>query len=248
MTSTRYLEIADRLAAELSGCAPGTKVASENEIAARFGVGRAASRAALQELERRLVVRRVQGAGTFVNRRIDYRMSQSVPPSWHATVAAAGARPRAVVKSVDRLSLPDDVAGQLELPAGARAYRVVREFYIDELLASWVQEWVPVAEVPDLDLALHVVDSLDTVLRQMGRVRPVRAWCRVSIDVPPERVQRGLRIEARQLAWQVDSLSRDAASGRVLMCSTSWTRIDAVRLVVEMDGGEEIEIKREESA
>jgi len=70
-TSTRYLEIADRLAAELVGCAPGTRVASEPELADRFGVGRAAARSALQELERRLLVRRVQGAGTFVNRRID---------------------------------------------------------------------------------------------------------------------------------------------------------------------------------
>ena len=65
----------------------------------RFGVGRAAARSALQELERRLLVRRVQGAGTFVNRRIDYVISRTRPPSWHATVdrggrGAAGRRPR----------------------------------------------------------------------------------------------------------------------------------------------------------
>lgn len=239
MSSTRYLEIADLLAAELSCCEPGIRVASESEIASRFGVGRAASRAALQELERRLVVRRVQGVGTFLNRRIDYRISQRMPPSWHSTVAAAGAEPRAVVKSVDRVPMPGDVAKRLDRTPGEPVHRVIREFYIDELLASRVHEWIPVAEVPELDLALHVVDSLDVVLRQMGRVEPVRAWCRVSLDAPTPEVQRVLGMESCLLAWQVDSLSRDAASGRPVMCSTSWTRLDAVRIVVEMDNFEE---------
>ncbi|NIY62706.1 hypothetical protein SMALB_0626 [Streptomyces malaysiensis] len=85
------------MSAELAECARGTRVASEAEIARRFGVGRAAARAAVQELERRFVVRRTQGSGTFVNRRIDYVISRSAPPSWSATIAAAG--------------LPHEVAG-----------------------------------------------------------------------------------------------------------------------------------------
>lgn len=234
MTSTRYLEIADRLAEELRTRAPGTRVGSENEIATRFGVGRAASRSALQELERRLVVRRIQGAGTFVNRRIDYVISHSRPPSWHTTVEAAGATPRALVKAVSKVPLPAELAGRLELPAGEPTYRVVREFYIDDLLASWVHEWIPVAKVPELDLALHVVDSVDVVLRQMGHVSPVRAWCQVSVDMPPPEVRAGLRIQSCHPAWQVDSVSRDADTGEPLMCSTTWTRMDAVRMVVEM--------------
>ncbi|MQA10958.1 MAG: UTRA domain-containing protein [Pseudonocardiaceae bacterium] len=234
VSSTRYLEIADSLADELSGRAAGTRVASENDIADRFGVGRAAARAAVQELERRLVVRRVQGAGTFVNRRIDYVISRSRPPSWTATVTAAGAVPRALVKGVDRMPLPADRADRLERPAGVEMHRVVREFYIDDLLTCWVHEWIPVDLVPDLDLALHAVDSLDLVLRQMGRVRPVRAWCRVSLDVPPADVLRGLRMETSQPAWLVESASRDAPDGQVLMCSDSWIRADAVRVIVEL--------------
>ena len=105
MTSTRYLEIADQLAGELATFAPGSRVASEPELATRFGVGRAAARSALQELERRLLVRRVQGAGTFVNRRIDYVISRTRPPSWHATVTAAGAVPRSQTKDVERVAL-----------------------------------------------------------------------------------------------------------------------------------------------
>jgi DNA-binding GntR family transcriptional regulator len=231
---TRYLEIADRLATELAGSPPGTRVASEPELASRFGVGRAAARSALQELERRLLVRRVQGAGTFVNSRLDYVISRSRPPSWHATVEAAGATPRSLVKAVDRAGLPATTAERLELAPGAMAHRVVREFYLDEVLATWTEEWVPVEVVPDLDTALQVVDSIDAVLRQMGRVDPVRAWFRVSLEMPPARVLRELGIGASCPVYLGESLSRDAATGRALMSSAAWTRADAVRVIVEL--------------
>ncbi|APE33559.1 phosphonate metabolism protein PhnF [Nocardia mangyaensis] len=235
MTSVRYLAIADQLAGELKSNDPGSRVPSENEIAVRFGVGRAASRSALQELERRLVVRRIQGSGTFVNRRIDYVISGNRPPSWHATVTAAGARPRAIVKAIDQLPLPEEIAEYLGHPPGAAMYRVTREFYADELLASWVTEWIPVGAVPELETALHVVDSLDLVLRQTGSVAPVRAWCRVGVELPPPEVLVGLGIASCQLAWRVESLSCDRANGRPIMFSCTWTRLDAVRVVVEMD-------------
>ncbi|GHJ36987.1 hypothetical protein Sm713_25960 [Streptomyces sp. TS71-3] len=210
-------------------------MASEAEITQRFGVGRAAARAAVQELERRYVVRRVQGSGTFVNRRIDYVISRSVPPSWSSTVSAAGAVPRALVKSVRRIPVPESLRTRLECPAGQLVHEVVREFYIDALLASRVQEWIPVDAVPDLDLALHAVDSIERVLRQMAHARPMRDWCRVSIDIPPADVMEGLRLESSQPAWLIESVSRDAVSGTVLMCSSTWTRADAVRIIVEMD-------------
>lgn len=120
MTSARYMDIADQLAGELAACAPGTRVASEPELASRFGVGRAAARSALQELERRLLVRRIQGAGTFVNRRIDYVISRNRPPSWHATVIAGGGTPRSQTKEVQRIGLAAEDSAQLGWPAGTR--------------------------------------------------------------------------------------------------------------------------------
>ena len=235
---TRYQEIANELATELAGLAPGTRVAGEHSISRRFGVGRAAARSAVQELERRLLVRRVQGSGTFVNRRIDYVISQSRRPSWHGTVAAAGARPRTVMRDIACTPLPADVAGRLGRPAGIPAYRLVRQSYIDDLLASCSHEWVPRDVVEELELAMHAAESLDEVLRQLGRVSPVRAWCRVSLDVPPPEVLLRLRMETSQPVWLVESLSRDAATAAPLMCSSAWMRADAVRVVVEMGSPE----------
>jgi DNA-binding GntR family transcriptional regulator len=239
VTSTRYLEIADRLASELAACAPGTRVASEPELASRFGVGRAAARSALQELERRLLVRRIRGAGTFVNRRIDYVISRSRPPSWHATVSAAGAVPRSQTKDMARISLAAEDAERLGRPPGTPTYQIIRHFFIDDLLATVTQELIPVEAVPDLDIALHSVESVDTVLRQLGGVRPVRAWCRASVDIPPAGVLRDLGIEASVPVWRIDSLSRDAGTGQVLLSSSSWTRADAVRVVVELEDAAE---------
>ena len=98
-------------------------------------------------------------------------------------------------------------------------YRITRHFFIDDLLASLTRELIPVAAVPDLDIALHSVESVDMVLRQLGGVRPVRAWCRASLDIPPTEVLRELRIEASVPVWRIDSVNRDAR--RVRCCSAA---------------------------
>ena len=233
---TRYLEIADRLAAELGDLVPGSRVASESELARRFGVGRAAARAALQELERRLLVRRVRGAGTFVIFRIDYLTSRDGPASWRASALAAGATPRSMVRRVDRVELPESEATWFAREPGSAAYRVVREFYADDVLASWSEEWVPADLVPELDVALRVVDSVGDVLRQVGGLQSVRTWYRVALETPPPLVLRELNVEPSCPVYRWENHSRDRVSGRPLRRTTAWTRADVVRVIVELTG------------
>lgn len=230
----KYLEIAETLVAELAGTAPGTRVPSEPELARRFAVSRAAARSALQELERRMLVRRQQGAGTFVNSRIDYIVSRGRTPSWHTTVEAAGATPRSRVKAINLVELSGLVAERLEREPGTPAHRIEREFFIDDLLTSWSEAWIPADVVPDMDVALHAVESIDVVLRQMGRVDPVRAWYRLSVEVPPPHALQNLGIEISCPAYHGESFSRDALTGEVLLYSAGWTRVDAVRVIVEL--------------
>jgi GntR family phosphonate transport system transcriptional regulator len=235
MGKSRYPEIVGALASDLAGCQPGDRVPSEHEIAARFCVSRATARAAVQELEERLIVRRVRGSGTYVNHRIDYVISPDRAPSWHQTVEAAGAVPRSVVRDIRPASLPAEVAERLERPAGAPAQRLVRQNFINDLVAGWNTEWLP-SDVcpPAADVAVRAVESVDMVLRQMARVEPVRAWCRVSMEAPPADVAAGLEIDDSRHAWLVESMSRDARTGRPVMASTAWTRVEMVRIIVEM--------------
>ncbi|GAA1885244.1 GntR family transcriptional regulator [Streptantibioticus ferralitis] len=236
MGKNRYGEIVDTLAVELARLSPGTRVASEHEIAARFGVSRAAARAAVQELESRLLVRRVRGSGTFVSRRIDYVISSRKAPSWHQTVRDAGGTPRAVVRDVRREPLPEDLAERLERRPGDPAHLLVRQYYVDGLLATWTNEWIPADVLMEADAAVHSVESIDLILRQMAGVAPVRAWCRVSFDLATPEVAANLEIEQGRQVWLVESVSRDAQDGTPVMCSNSWSRPDASRIVVEMDG------------
>ena len=238
MGKSQYAGIVDALVGELAGCRPGARVASEHEIAARFAVSRAVAGAALRELESRLLVRRVRGSGTFVNGRIDYVISADRAPSWHQAVRAAGAEPRSAVRSVTAEPLPDDLAARLERPPGSPAHRIIRQGWINGMPSAWAIEWIPDDVFPDgADVAVRAVESLDQVLRQMAKVEPVRAWCRVSMELPPPEVTAGLEIDQGRHVWLVESVSRDARRAFPIMTSIWWTRPDVVRVTVEMSNG-----------
>lgn len=238
MTSkSRYVEIADVIAAEINELPAGSKVSSEHAIAARFGVSRAAARAAVQELETRLLVRRVRGSGTFVNRPVDYVVSQNWAPSMHETVRAVGRVPHTVMRDILHLPLPAAEAQLLERTEGSAAHLLIRKSYIDGLLSGFAHIWIPVDIVAEVNTALRVEESVDAILRQLGGVVPVRAWCRVSYVLPDDEVAVELESDLSRPVWLIESLSRDRTSGQALMCSTTWSRPDSVRLIVEMDGG-----------
>jgi DNA-binding GntR family transcriptional regulator len=238
MGKSQYAEIVDALVGDLAGSRPGARFASEHEIAARFAVSRAVAGSALRELENRLLVRRVRGSGTFVNGRIDYVISADRAPSWHQAVRASGAEPRSTVRSVTAEPLPGDLAARLGRPPGSPAHHIVRQGWINGMPSSWAVEWIPDDVFPDgADVAIRAVESLDQVLRQMARVEPVRAWCRVSMELPPPEVAAGLEIDLGRHVWLVESVNRDARRGFPVMTSIWWTRPDVIRVTVELSNG-----------
>lgn len=234
MTEQRYRIIADQLECEIDALVPGTKLDSEHTLMKRFGVGRAAARAALQELERRLLVRRVRGSGTFVSERIDYVISRDRRPSWHQTILSAGAQPRTILLDYSVSELPEDCARKLELTPGTPAHHMLRLNYINNVVAGLASEWISHEVVPDLAAGMRVEESLDEVLRQMGHVRSVRAWCRTASAIPPPEVQDRLQLVTATPVWVVESVNRDADTGKALTYSKGWMRGDAVRVVMEI--------------
>jgi DNA-binding GntR family transcriptional regulator len=238
MGKSQYAGIVDTLVSDLAGCPAGARVASEHEIAARFAVSRAVAGAALRELENRLLVRRVRGSGTFVNGRIDYVIAADRAPSWHSAVRAAGGEPRSAVRSITARPLPEDLAARLEREPGSPAHCIVRQSWINDMPAGWVNEWIPDDVFPDgADVAVRAVESLDQVLRQMARVEPIRAWCRVSMELPRPEVATGLETDAGRHVWRVESVNRDATRGFPVMTNIWWSRPDVIRVIVEMGNG-----------
>jgi len=238
MGKSQYAEIVDTLVDDLEGCEPGARVASEHEIAARFAVSRAVAGAALRELESRLLVRRVRGSSTFVNGRIDYVISPDREPSFSQTVRAVGAEPHSAVRSVTAEPLPAGIADRLERASGSPAHRIVRQSWVNGMPSGWVIEWIPDDVFPDgADVAVRAVESLDQVLRQMGRVKPVRAWCRVSMELPPPDVAAGIETDPGRHVWLVESVNRDGTGGLPVLANIWWARPDVFRVVVEMSNG-----------
>ncbi|WP_435735800.1 GntR family transcriptional regulator [Cellulosimicrobium sp. PMB13] len=234
---TRSTEIVRVLSDELSRLPPGSRVASEADVGSRFGVGRAAARAALEELERRMLVSRIQGVGTFTRRRVDYLVAPGRAPSWSRTLREAGATPRAVVLACDEVPLPDDVAAALGCEPGTPGFRLVRRSFIDGMPAAWGVEWLTTSLVPELPAALRHEESLDAILRSTARVLPERAWTRASMESAPEEASTGLGCRPGDPAWLIASLARDAVDGRPLLSTERWVRADAVRVVVELGEG-----------
>lgn len=233
MASSKYREIAAVLAQEYERLPPGTKVEGEHSVAARFGVGRAAARSALMDLERRLLVRRVRGLGTFTAHRIDYMISRDRAPSWSRTVRAAGAVPRTVVRRCEQRPMPGFVADRLDRTPGSPCWLLNRRSFTDDLPAAWGAEWLPVDVVPELNEAVRVEESLDRILREMAGVSPMRGWVRASMESAEPEVSDELALDLGDPVWYVESMNRDGAEGGPICLTQRWVRADALRVVFE---------------
>jgi GntR family phosphonate transport system transcriptional regulator len=173
-----------------------------------------------------------------VNGRIDYVLSADRVPSYSQTVRDAGGEPRNAVRSITAAPLPGDLAARLEREPCSPARCIVRQGWVNDMPSGWVVEWIPDDVFPDgADVAVRAVESLDQVLRQMAKVEPVRAWCRVSMELPPPDVAAGLETDLGRHVWKVESVSRDATRGFPIMTSIWWSRPDVFRVIVELGNG-----------
>ncbi|MFI7614595.1 GntR family transcriptional regulator [Nonomuraea terrae] len=235
MTSTqRYLEMADILEAELAHVPVGAQVPSEHVLAGRFQVSRPAARAALQELERRLLVRRVQGVGTFRRGRVEYVISAHVPPSFSETVRLAGAEPGARLVNCGVRRAVEAERARLGLSAGAAVWAVERVFSVNGEAAAYATSVLPRRPLLNLDRELADDVSLHRVLRRRYGLTVVRARYRISLDVPPPGVAEHLTGGERGPVWLAESVNR-AAGGPYVEYARTYLRPDVLDVTFEIE-------------
>ena len=221
----RYLELADELASRWSDLPPGTLVPGEHQLAAEFGVNRLTAREAVRELERRLIVRRVVGAGTFTAHRIRYPIRLGEAPSFRRTVAVTGHEP----------GLRPVRFGWSGRGAG-RVFKSLRVRTIDGLVASVGIDRFPrpVAE----SVAAHVTadESVFEVLESVG-IAPSRDAVTVAFGVPDREIAGLLEfMHSAPPCWRLASTTIDANSGHVVHRSEAWMRPDMFEVTVELGG------------
>ncbi len=232
-----YLRVADELERAMSAQEAGSPLASENELALSYGVSRLTARAALEELERRFLVRRSQGRRAFVARRIEYNVGPDTAPSWTQTVLAGGGVPRSETVILRLRRAPASVRAALELSKTREALFLARERYVDDELSAYAETWLAADVVPDLDTTLGANGSLYDAFESSYRLQPARARSRAEFVVASAPIARKLRIDGRPMLFRLDGQTDSGRLRRPIEMTTSWLRADIFRIVFALERG-----------
>jgi GntR family transcriptional regulator len=229
-----YLTLSQRLEEQLATASPGDLVPSENELARHHNVNRLTARAALQELERRHLVRRIQGRGTFVSRRLDYRISTEGPASFTEIVRSAGGDPSTTT---------DDLLVRAPTPAERRSLALAPRAHVVELRRRrWLEDEpvgvgisvLPAALVPGLREKLGHGGSLYSVLAGEYDLQPKRAWFRCEVAPAPEAVAAQLKLRGRPDLFHNCGRLESERLGVPIEINDGWLRTDLFNVVVEV--------------
>jgi GntR family transcriptional regulator, histidine utilization repressor len=119
----RYRQVKNHVLANIrsGGWPPGTRIPSENELAARFGIARMTANRALRELTRDGYISRVPGVGTFV-KEIHRSTSLLELRNIADEIAARGRRYDALVISLAKVKADRQLAQSFDLKTGATLY------------------------------------------------------------------------------------------------------------------------------
>jgi DNA-binding GntR family transcriptional regulator len=226
--------LSEELEAELRTASSGDPVASETELARRFRVSRLTARAALQELERRHLVRRIQGRGTFVLRRLEYRIAPDGPASFTEIVTRAGGKPSTTNEKVRERVASAAERKTLGLPARSRVIEITRRRWLNGEPVGWGTSVLPVELVPGLAGHLGADGSLYQAMVEQYDLQPQRAWFRSEVLTAPESVARQLDLRTRSDLYHNQGRLESARLKRPIEFNDGWLRTDVFNVVMEI--------------
>ncbi|MGW3954582.1 GntR family transcriptional regulator [Streptomyces sp. NPDC004752] len=233
MATATYLRLADELADAMKDAPPGTRLPSENELAAQHQVSRLTSRMALEELQRRHLVSRTRGSGTYVARRLEYTVSDKGSPSWTETVKQAGGKPEISVLSVETMHAPASLRETLRLTENTQVVKLVRLGKIDGIPANYNTMYFPADLAPGFSDLLSNGGSTHKLMVALG-FAPRRLWMSAELEVVDEEAGRHLLLDGRPLVWRFRSCLVDTKTGRRVETADGWTRPDVLRVKYEL--------------
>jgi len=233
-----YIVVANELADRIRRLEAGDRVPSENEVVHEFAVSRPTARAALQELERRFVVRRVKGSGTFVNERIPYPIGSRFPPSASQTIALSGRRATLRVIAVNEEEPTPAELTLFENQAPTALCVVGRSLEVDGQIIGFGLSKVSCSIAPELRRHLEEMPSIWRILQSRYGVRLTRRTIDVTIDTPPDHIAQ--IIETREPTWHLQSVNVDQVTRAVVELGESWIRTDRVAVSVHFDDAADV--------
>jgi GntR family transcriptional regulator len=229
-----YLSLSRCLEEQLATASPGDLVPSENELARLHQVNRLTARAALQELERRHLVRRIQGRGTFVVRRLDYRISTDGPASFTEIVRRAGGNPSTSTDDVIVRTASPAERRSLMLAPRAQVVELRRRRWLDDELVGVGISVLPAVLVPGLPGKLGLDGSLYRVLAEDYDLQPRRAWFRCEVEAAPEAVAEKLKLRGRPDLFHNCGRLESERLKLPVEINDGWLRTDVFNVVIEV--------------
>lgn len=226
--------LSDDLEAELRAAEPGSPVVSETELARQYRVSRLTARAALNELERRHLVRRIQGRGTFVLRRLEYRIAPDGPASFTEIVTRAGGKPRTTVESIQERSATAAERRALALAPRSKVVELTRRRWLADEPVGLARSVMPLAVVPGIREYVMDGASLYQVMVDHYDLQPRRAWWCSEVDIAPEEVARLLDLKSRADLYHNQGRLESARLDRPIEINNGWLRTDVFNVVVEI--------------
>lgn len=170
---------------------PGGRLPTELELAARFRVNRHTVRRAMEELERRGLVRIVQGRGSFAAEDvIDYRVGPRT--RFSEVIARQNREPSGRILRVAEVAADEAAATSLRLRRGRLLWLVERLGLADGRPVSLGRHHFPQSRFPDLPAAIATSrGSITRALAACGLAEYARRSTRVTARLPTsEEVER----------------------------------------------------------
>ncbi|MBV9605652.1 MAG: GntR family transcriptional regulator [Solirubrobacterales bacterium] len=230
-----YFQLAELLEEEIvSGrWVPGTRVPSENDLGARYGLSRTTIRQALARLEQEGLVSREKGRGTFV--------SDSRPRSWliqstegffHDEFLRAGRAVRSRILRLERVELPRWASDSLSLPAGSEGMVVERVRSVDGVVALYVINCLP-AFAAEAVVGLQPDESLYQRLVEAGGISVVGGSRSLQAVTAGAKLAKLLEVDAGAALAYIESVTWDETD-RPVDCYRAWLRTDRMRLDIQV--------------
>lgn len=146
-----YLQLVDELEVAIrERMAPNDKLFSERELTQVYGVSRITVRLALQELEKRGLVYKKHGKGTYVSEISDTAVDLSQSYSFTEQMKKIGKVPRTSILSFKLVKASDYIAQHLQLSQGEEVFEVERLRLADEVPMMLERTYVPTSLFPAL--------------------------------------------------------------------------------------------------
>lgn len=232
--SALWREIAETLSDEIARghSAPGDRLPTEAELAARFGVNRHTVRHALADLAARGVVHARRGAGVYVTGKpTEYPLGRRV--RFHQALQAQGQVPSRELTRIEARPADPAEAAALGLAAGEPVHVVEGVSSADgqplAVFRSVFPAWL--ADLPD---ALRAGASITGALSACGITDYTRASTRLTAKAAKPMLALRLRVAEGSPILRAVAVNVDG-QGRAVEYGTTWFAGDRVTLTVGGD-------------